>query len=59
MEKLKHQVQNLRDRHHRVSMKYFELKHRMEKAKRLKDALGNITKLGNGALIPAGSIAFQ
>ena len=33
------QVQNLRDRHHRVSVKYFELKHRMEKAKRLKDAL--------------------
>ena len=39
MEKMKTQVQNLRDRHHRVSMKYFELKHRMEKAKRLKDAL--------------------
>ena len=39
MEKIKHQVQNLRDTHHRVSMKYFELKHKMEKAKRLKDAL--------------------
>ena len=39
MEKTKHQVQNLRDRHHRVSMKYFELKHKMEKAKKLKDAL--------------------
>ena len=39
MEKIKHQVQNLRDIHHRVSMKYFELKHKMEKAKRLKDAL--------------------
>ena len=39
MEKMKTQVQNLRDRHHRVSMKYFELKHKMEKAKRLKDAL--------------------
>ena len=25
----------------------------------IQDALGNITKLGNGALIPAGSIAFQ
>ena len=39
MEQLKVKVQNLRDRHHRVSMKYFELKHKMEKAKRLKDAL--------------------
>ena len=25
----------------------------------IQDALGNITKLGNGALVPAGSIAFQ
>jgi hypothetical protein len=25
----------------------------------IQDALGNITKLGNGALLPAGSIAFQ
>jgi len=25
----------------------------------IQDALGNITKLGNGSLIPAGSIAFQ
>jgi len=24
----------------------------------IQDALGNITKLGNGALVPAGSIAF-
>jgi hypothetical protein len=25
----------------------------------IQNALGNITKLGNGALVPAGSIAFQ
>ena len=39
MEKIKTHVQNLRDRHYKVSQKYFELKHKMEKAKRLKDAL--------------------